>query len=192
MKVLDLFCGLGGWSDGFASEGFEVLGVEIEKKIARLYKHNVIVADVRTLNGENFKGFDVIVGSPPCRDFSITTFFGKKRWKVKPDPEKALLNVESFLRIVKEANPKFWVLENVPRLQKYLTRKPKATVLMATPKMKRGLWGDFPSFLVPYERGIPKDRVKGQNRKWERARIPFPVASALARACKQSLEKQKC
>lgn len=29
MKALDLFCGLGGWSDGLALEGFEMLGIEI-------------------------------------------------------------------------------------------------------------------------------------------------------------------
>jgi len=56
MKALDLFCGLGGWSDGLAMEGFEVLGVEIEPKITKLYKHDVICADVRTLDGELFKG----------------------------------------------------------------------------------------------------------------------------------------
>ena len=32
LKALDLFCGLGGWSDGLSLEGFEVSGVEINKK----------------------------------------------------------------------------------------------------------------------------------------------------------------
>jgi len=55
MKALDLFCGLGGWSDGLVMEGFEVLGVEINPKIAELYKHPCLIADVRELPGEMFK-----------------------------------------------------------------------------------------------------------------------------------------
>ena len=66
MRALDLFCGFGGWSDGLVLEGFEVLGVEIEPEIAELYKHPVIVDDVRNLDPEDFRGYDVIVGSPPC------------------------------------------------------------------------------------------------------------------------------
>ncbi|MBA7694041.1 hypothetical protein ES703_102642 [subsurface metagenome] len=34
MKALDLYCGLGGWSDGLALECFDVLGVEIDPEIA--------------------------------------------------------------------------------------------------------------------------------------------------------------
>src|SRR4030042_3137648 len=66
-QALDLFSGFGGWSDGLAAEDFEVLGVEIEPKIAALYKHPVIVADVCDLDPNDFRGYDLIVGSPPCR-----------------------------------------------------------------------------------------------------------------------------
>ena len=76
MKVVDFYSGLGGWSDGFAKEGFQVLGVEINEEIAQEYRYPVLVADVRGLNAKMFKDFDVIVGSPPCRDFSVTTSFG--------------------------------------------------------------------------------------------------------------------
>jgi len=209
MRVLDLFCGLGGWSDGFAAEGFEVLGVEIEPKIARLYKHPVIVADVRTLNGEMFKGFDVIVGSPPCRDFSKISFSLKNKWKVPPDPEgKGMELVNAFLRVVKGAKPSFWVMENSPYLTRYLTAKPQ-TVTYFSPTMRRALWGHFPAFLISMDmsRGIissgtnrstgePRKithnyKYSGKIRKYERARIPFPVATALARAIKQKLRSEE-
>lgn len=28
--AIDLYCGLGGWAEGFLSEGFEVIGFDIE------------------------------------------------------------------------------------------------------------------------------------------------------------------
>jgi len=189
-----LFCGLGGWSDGFASEGFEVLGVEIEPKIAKLYKHPVIVADVRTLNGEMFKGFDVIVGSPPCRNFSSVTSFSH-RWKKPVDINDGLTNINAFLGFVEKAQPIYWLMENVRGLKKYIDTKPTCQVRLSK-GMYRCFWGRFPGFLVPMDlsKKIWKYNGSIKLRKWERARIPFPIATALARAIKQQLlsKKMKC
>jgi hypothetical protein len=195
MKVLDLFCGLGGWSDGFASEGFEVLGVEIERKIARLYNHPVLVADVRTLDGENFKGFDVIVGSPPCRDFSYFADRFSKTWSQNPRNIKdGLKNIQAFRRIVNDSNPTFWLMENVMGLTRFLDEKPECTpYLGGKPFMHRAFWGNFPKFLIPTKKRLPmRNRSHQKGRKIyttseERAKIPFPVAQALARACRDRL-----
>jgi len=193
MKVLDLFCGLGGWSDGFASEGYEVLGIEIEPKIAKLYKHPVIVADVRTLNGEMFKGFDMIVGSPPCRDFSQLRFLDF-RWKRKADPNYGLQFVNAFLRIIDEAKPNFWLMENVPNLANYLDIKPVQKSRLGK-TMIRCFWGKYPQFLIPMSnkhtvRGRKHLTYKGLDHleSWLNAKIPFPVATALAKACKDISE----
>ena len=94
MKVLDLFCGLGGWSDGFFKEGFECTGVEINRSIAEKYPYNSICADVAKLNPEDFKGFDVIVGSPPCRNFTAGS---DAWWKIKKDPMEGLRLINVFL-----------------------------------------------------------------------------------------------
>lgn len=184
MKALDLFCGLGGWSDGLFVEGFEVLGVEINQEIANLYKHPVICADVQALEPEDFKGYDLIVGSPPCRDFSQLTSFGH-RWKIPPDPDKGLELVHCYLNFVKEAEPRFWLMENVPRLEKYLNIVPRATPKLSS-TMRRAFWGNYPAFLVP--RGAKKLiwHTQGRLRAWERARIPLPVARALGRAVSES------
>jgi len=178
MKALDLFCGLGGWSDGLVMEGFEVLGVEIEPKIASLYKHPVIVEDVRKLRGEQFPGYNLIVGSPPCRDFSIIGKTLGHTWKKPPCPEDGLELVNAFIRIVKEAEPDFWLMENVLGLIDYL----------GTPKFKtklgkgmlRAFWGNFPSFLITrlMSKRISKSQSgrldwqgSGKLKSWERARI---------------------
>jgi len=200
MKALDLFCGLGGWSDGLAMEGFEVLGVEIEPKIAELYKHKVIVADVRALDGKDFRGYDLIVGSPPCRDFSVLGFIFGKKWKHPPQPEVGLKLVNAFLHFIEDAQPRFWLMENVPRLSKFFDLKPiQFSYLSRT--MKRAFWGKYPPFLVPSTNkpimrhigSKPYSKDKGEFyshhplQSWMRAKIPLPVARALGRAVKNEL-----
>lgn len=203
-KALDLFCGLGGWSDGLVMEGFDVLGVEIERKIAKLYKHDVVVADVRTLNGELFKGYDLIVGSPPCRDFSWLTFGLGHRWKRPPDPEGVGMElINAYLKFVKDAHPKYWIMENVDRLALYLDEKPKCICKLGL-KMKRAFWGNFPNFLMPQTNKRLSHKKKGKkyrtqhyrpngkvpkHEQWERAKIPLPVARALGKAVRQELQK---
>ncbi len=199
MKALDLFCGLGGWSDGLTLEGFEVLGVEINQEIADLYKHPVICEDVRNLNPKDFIGYDLIVGSPPCRDFSrLGRLFGHN-WKRPPDPEgEGMSLVNAFLRIVEEAEPHYWLLENVPDLEKYLKIPPRTTAKIGE-SMRRSFWGNFPSFLIPRDynkktftkRKYLSGDHEGKNSpvcldgsklaKWNRARIPLPVARSLGK-----------
>lgn len=206
MKALDLFCGLGGWSDGLAAEGFEVLGVEIEPHIAELYKHPVIVSDICELNPEDFKGYDLIVGSPPCRNFSKLTFAGRTFWKDPPDPwGKGLELVNEFLVFVRIARPKYWLMENVPYLVNYYRVEPRTTTYISK-TMRRSFWGNYPAFLVPrdYSKGILSSGINratgqprssthnftyvGKLRSWERSYIPAPVSRALGRAVKSALE----
>ena len=196
MKALDLFCGLGGWSDGLAYEGFNVLGIEIEPKIAALYKHDCIIADVKTLDPTQFKGFDLIVGSPPCRDFSILAKTLGHTWKRPPDPKgKGLKLVKAFLDIIEIAKPKYWLMENVPGLAEYLPIKPRVKTRLGK-GMIRCFWGNFPSFLII--RDMSKRIATGKGggldwssegavypakyKSWERAKIPLSISRSLGRA----------
>ena len=202
MKALDLFCGLGGWSDGLALEGFEVLGVEIEQEIADLYKHPVIVADICDLDPLDFLGYDLIVGSPPCRDFSaIGRVFGH-RWKVPPDPDgKGMELVNLFLLIVKTTEPTYWLMENIPQLEDYLNVKPRVTAMIGE-SMKRSFWGNYPAFMIPRDynkKSFYKPRLFMQpnweayprkNLQWLRAKIPLPIACALGKAVKDMINNE--
>lgn len=209
MRALDAYSGLGGWSDGLALEGFEVLGVEIVPEIVKLYKHPAIIADFTTLDPRKFKGFDLIVGSPPCRDFSsLVRMFGHK-WKKPPDPEgEGLRLVNSFLNFIAVAKPTYWIMENVPGLCNYLEFQPRFKTKIGV-SMERCFWGKFPSFLVPKDLGKktffkdhknrmlrrPIRQIKGENGvpgwlrdQWERARIPMPFARALGKAVRDALQ----
>jgi DNA (cytosine-5)-methyltransferase 1 len=70
LKVLDLFCGAGGASMGYAKAGYEVAGIDI--KHGKRYPFNYIRKDVMTLTAEDLQGFDLIHASPPCQTYSIT------------------------------------------------------------------------------------------------------------------------
>jgi len=188
LRLLDCFCGMGGVSDGFAAEGFDVTGIDIVDAPKLLgYKYRFIQADIRTLNGKDFRGYDVIWGSPPCREFSqFAKSFGY-RWKKPCNTNEGLELVNTFLRFIEDAEPKIWIMENVPNLSNYLNLKPKVTAKIK-PSMKRSFWGNFPSFMIPiFDDGRIIWHIQGKLRSWERAKIPLSCSRAFAVACRDKL-----
>lgn len=69
---IDLFCGLGGWTDGFLAESYDVIGCDIERHDygSGGYPGQLVIQDVRTLEGRQLKDAAVIVASPPCQAYS--------------------------------------------------------------------------------------------------------------------------
>ena len=71
--AIDLFCGLGGWTDGLLAEGWHVIGFDIEKHDygdGKRYPAQLVLQDVLTLHGRQFKDAALIVASPPCQEYS--------------------------------------------------------------------------------------------------------------------------
>lgn len=69
---IDLYAGLGGWSDGFLAEGYDCVGFDIERHDYGTggYPGQLVLQDVRTLCGSQFRDAAVIVASPPCQKYS--------------------------------------------------------------------------------------------------------------------------
>ena len=69
---IDLFCGLGGWTEGFLSEGYDVVGFDIEREVygPQRYPAQLVLQDVLTLHGSQFRDAACIVASPPCQNYS--------------------------------------------------------------------------------------------------------------------------
>jgi hypothetical protein len=108
LKLLDLFCGAGGASAGYAKAGFDVTGIDV--KHGKRYPYTYIKGDVRDyLDPEFLQQFDVIAASPPCQSFSATKHLrnaqGKTTTKINMIPlvRDALINAN-----------RIYVIENVP------------------------------------------------------------------------------
>ncbi len=66
--AIDLFCGLGGWTEGLLDQGYRVVGFDIE---VRPYPAQLVLQDVLTIHGSQFKDAALIVASPPCQAYSM-------------------------------------------------------------------------------------------------------------------------
>jgi DNA (cytosine-5)-methyltransferase 1 len=120
IAVIDLFCGIGGLSQGFVMENFVVVsGYDNDVSCKYTYETNNNAVfhneDVSKLDGEKLnKEFGdklkILVGCAPCQPFSSYSF--KVREK---DPEKMNL-LYSFSRLIEETQPTIVSMENVPQL----------------------------------------------------------------------------
>ena len=189
MKLLDLFCGRGGWTKGFMEEGFQCVGIDLVNK---QYPGEIILADLRTFHPKG--EFDVIVSSPPCAEFSVV----KTTWRprgLKADLGKGLELVDATFRIIREVEPKIWILENVRSNTLALELLPYEPFLEFS-HSKRGrrwlwsnMWTDWADGRFPmiHEHRDERDLENRIRDPWKRAEISLPVARMIARVVKAEL-----
>ena len=168
---IDLFCGLGGWTDGFLAEGWRVIGFDI---VCRPYPSDLVLQDVRTIDGKRLRGrASMIVASPPCDDFSRWDQPWPNVVKNRKPPDLSLWHAAE--RIADQAGCPI-VIENVRGAQRFMGRA----------KWHFGvqyLWDDVPA-IMPRVMGRNVGRRKqsmSSSAKAERARIPFELSSYIAR-----------
>jgi len=117
LKILDLFSGIGGFSLGLENTGgfVTVAFCENEEKARKVLRKNwpetLIHNDVKELDGTQYKGIDIICGGYPCQGHSVS---GKR--KGLEDDRSGLW--KEFIRIIREAKPKYVLIENSPNLRK--------------------------------------------------------------------------
>lgn len=120
LKIIDLFAGVGGLSLGFEQAGFEILiANEYDQSIAEAYiknraNSNMVVEDITKLAiSETFGAYKgqagLVIGGPPCQGYSQ-----KGQRKTIHDPRNFLFKY--FVEVVKEVDPQYFVMENVPNL----------------------------------------------------------------------------
>jgi hypothetical protein len=156
--AVDLYCELGGWTEGLLMEGYRVVGFDNVQHVygdAR-YPAQLVLQDVLTIHGAQFKDAALIVASPPCQAYSYRAM-PWKRAKALPPPDNSLF--EACFRIQREASAAAGsfiplVVENVCGAQKWVGRA----------RWHFGsfyLWGDVPA-LMP----IVRKSIKGNGGPW--------------------------
>jgi hypothetical protein len=83
----DLYSGLGGWAEGFISEGYHCRGFDIEAHDygSGGYPGELIIRDVRSIHGSECKDAAVIVASPPCQEPSYRAMPWKRARALSPE-----------------------------------------------------------------------------------------------------------
>lgn len=112
MRVVDLFSGCGGMSLGFQNAGFEIVAAYDKWKPAiAIYRenfshpiYNIDLSKDEAINHVAAQKPDMIIGGPPCQDFSIA---GKRE-----QGERANLT-RQYAHIVSSIKPTIFVMENV-------------------------------------------------------------------------------
>ncbi len=119
-KVVDLFSGCGGMSLGFQQAGFIIAkAFDNWQPAIDVYRanfnHDIIQRDLNCtgdLSDIASAGADLIIGGPPCQDFSSAGHRNELLGRADL--------TTSFAQIVCKLRPKYFVMENVPRIQKSL------------------------------------------------------------------------
>jgi hypothetical protein len=212
--AIDLYCGLGGWAEGFLSEGYDVVGFDIERHDYGTggYPGQLVLQDVLTLSGKQFSRAAVIVASPPCQAYSRRAMpFGglwlehnrmdddggpPGNYRGKDPIFNDLFN--ACFRIAAEAGSPI-IVENVKGAQKFVG-------LARWHYRSFYLWGDVP-LLMPIPTRYRSDGIKFGGVWWndstnnlirkassrsiarkaasaQIAKIPFPLAQHIARVFK--------
>ena len=160
--AIDLYCGLGGWTEGLLAEGYDVVGFDIERHDYGTggYPAQLVLQDALTLHGSQFKDAALIVASPPCQEFSYMAMpWSKAKAKERDllegrdDPKRLTALFDACFRIQREAIEAAGhfiplVVENVRGAQKWVGRS----------RWNYGsfhLWGDVPALMpMTKQRGM--------------------------------------
>jgi DNA (cytosine-5)-methyltransferase 1 len=158
LSAVDLFCGGGGLTEGFKQVGFDVRAcLDIWSPAVETHRKNhpeveVFQADILEFEPSELPKCDVLIGSPPCTEFSYANRGGHG------DLGQGMRFVLRFLRFVHEMRPKFWIMENVPRLYQTLPTR--------VPLSRLGVGGgghlDIPvrRILNSADYGVPQKRLR--------------------------------
>ena len=157
VRVLDLYCGMGGLSLGFALalEGAEISGLDIDKDAVATYNLNLGALGCRAkrqniLEWKPSGDYDVVIGGPPCQPFSHSnvTRIG--------EAHPLYPTFSRFFDVVLALKPKAFLMENV----KGLLRKRFEPILKGQLGRAAGEYRVWSAVLNAVNHGVPQRRER--------------------------------
>ena len=202
--VLDLFCGLGGFSAAFEdSERWAVTTVDIEERFGP-----DIQADVLELRPGDLPHADVVVASPPCKCFSRaaawTDHFDADGKPQTTEAKDSVTLVYHTVGLIRALSPVYWFIENPlgSKIKQYLG-DPTARVTYCqygtSYQKPTYLWGNHPPMTYRWcnrnahchehgslederdNRPLPRDPA-------EQAKVPHELSESIRDACETALD----
>lgn len=155
--AIDLYSGIGGWTLGMKlSEICNIASYEWWNEANQTHnlnfntnheEINIRQIDVKNLEFEN--EIDFVVGSPPCTQFSFANKGGNG------DLKDGLIDIYKFLEIVEHIKPKYWAMENVPRVASILEKEINGGALKRFKKLVKII-----EIVDSADYGVPQNRKR--------------------------------
>lgn len=204
MKVIDLFCGLGGWSAAFKERGHDVFTLDKSKRFSPTLCKDILDVKASDLPQRP----DIILASPPCEGFTRLRY--AFNWKVSEVGENIPISVKSRLGIkilqktvalIHELQPRYFIIENpvgkmrhMPEVGQFERRTITYCQYGSDAQKPTDLWGGFPPRLAllptckagaachTTAAGSAKGAIVKANDAAARALVPYPLSLAVCLA----------
>ena len=193
LKAISLFTGVGGLDFGFEAAGFETaVAVEIDAVCCRTLRLNrgwpVIERDIHEVTSTELLQTaklkegeaDVLIGGPPCQPFSKSGYWARGDAMRLDDPRSDTLT--AYLRVLRDTQPKSFLLENVYGLAYRGKREGLDCILTGVDQINRETGSRYsPVWQVidAASYGVPQHRERVLHCCWPRRQtIPLPQGNA--------------
>ena len=193
LMCIDLFSGLGGWSQAFVDRGWKVLTVDMEREYNPLICCDIMDLDAYILPERP----TVILASPPCQKFSTNAI--KLNWKKRTPKDQGVViaigMVAKTLDIIYKRSPAYWIIENPRGMLRNVLGKPKVTTYFrswGTDNLKpTDLWGILPKMEWPVpDPGWDVDGTRKIDNSADAAKIPYKLSLAVCEAIEREVGTQ--
>jgi len=184
VRVLDLCTEFGSEIAAFRNRGHEVETLGIKGNVTYLQ-------DVRTFHP--IKKYDFISAHPDCKEFSKANWRLGKCKDRKPD----LSIVQACFRIVREAKPQYWMIENPEGCLRYFIGLPQYRIRYGDfghyCQKPTDLWGVLPFFKSMKPNTVIKGHhnitaySNGTRSASKRALVPYALSLAICKAIEDTL-----
>ena len=156
LTFIDLFCGIGGFHQALTQLGGRcVLACDIDAKCREVYEANYGLkpeVDVTKLDTATMPDFDVLCGGFPCQAFSHSGKQGGFE-----DTRGTLFR--DCARILKDKQPKYFLMENVKNLRGHVEGRTWATIYRSFTEAGYTTY-EHPVVLSPHQLGVPQHRER--------------------------------